>query len=249
MRRKAVGRLLSVLLALTVWEIAALCFRIPALLPEPWQVGRRLLELLPEPAAWRSVGMTSLRILLGFLPAVLLGAAAAAAEQKLPFVGTLLWPWVTAMRSVPVASLTVICLIWFSAGKLAAFITFLVAFPLFYAGIAAGIRAADPKLTEMARRFDVPAGKRFRCILLPQLRPWLHTAAVSSVGLCWKACAAAEVIGVVSGSVGEQLYLSKVYFDVAGLLAWTVVIILCSAACEKLAGLLTDLICGRWSRQ
>jgi len=248
MRRKALGRLLAVLLALAVWQIASLCLHIPALLPGPWVVGKRLVSLLLAPDAWCSLGTTSLRILLGFLPAVLLGVSAAAAERKLPIVQTVLWPWVAAMRAVPVASLTVICLIWFSSGRLASLITFLMAFPILYSGISSGIRAADPKLTEMAKRFDVPTGKRIRCVLLPQLRPWLHTAAVSSVGLCWKACAAAEVIGVVSGSVGEQLYLSKVYYDVAGLLAWTVLVILCSALWERLAGCLTDLICGRWSK-
>ena len=43
-----------------------------------------------------------------------------------------------------------------------------------------------------------------------------------------------EVIGVVGGSIGERLYESKVYFQTADLLAWTVVIVVCSVGFEKL---------------
>ena len=39
---------------------------------------------------------------------------------------------------------------------------------------------------------------------------------------------------VVGGSIGERLYESKVYFQTADLLAWTVVIVVCSVGFEKL---------------
>ena len=42
------------------------------------------------------------------------------------------------------------------------------------------------------------------------------------------------VIGVVGGSIGERLYEAKVYFQMTDLLAWTVVIVVCSVGFEKL---------------
>ena len=44
---------------------------------------------------------------------------------------------------------------------------------------------------------------------------------------------AAEVIGIPEGSIGEQLYYSKLYLDTAGLFAWTFVIIIISALFER----------------
>jgi len=55
-----------------------------------------------------------------------------------------------------------------------------------------------------------------------------------SVGMSWKSGVAAEVIGIPAFSIGEQLYMSKIHLDTAGVLAWTVVIILISMLCEKL---------------
>ena len=50
----------------------------------------------------------------------------------------------------------------------------------------------------------------------------------------WKAGVAAEVIGMIHGSIGRKLYDAKIYFQNADLLCWTVIIILLSVAGEKL---------------
>jgi len=36
---------------------------------------------------------------------------------------------------------------------------------------------------------------------------------------------AAEIIGMPKGSVGQMLYMSKIYLDTDDLLAWTVIIV------------------------
>ncbi|MDE7233674.1 MAG: nitrate ABC transporter permease, partial [Ruminiclostridium sp.] len=58
-------------------------------------------------------------------------------------------------------------------------------------------------------------------------------------GLCWKSGVAAEVIGIPNGSIGEKLYMSKIYLETADLFAWTLVIILVSRLCE---GIFTSLV-------
>ena len=52
--------------------------------------------------------------------------------------------------------------------------------------------------------------------------------------MAWKAGVAAEVIGVVGGSIGEKLYDAKIYFMNADLLSWTIIIIVLSVLLEKL---------------
>jgi NitT/TauT family transport system permease protein len=86
----------------------------------------------------------------------------------------------------------------------------------------------------MAALYRVPWGRRALYIELPQLEPYLLSGCSAALGLAWKSGVAAEVIGVAEGSIGEKLYESKIYFLTADLLAWTVVIVLLSAAFEKL---------------
>ena len=64
--------------------------------------------------------------------------------------------------------------------------------------------------------------------------PFFHAACRISLGLCWKAGVAAEVIGMPRGSVGERLQQAKVYLDTPDLFAWTLVIVALSLTFEKL---------------
>ena len=60
---------------------------------------------------------------------------------------------------------------------------------------------------------------------LHQLLPHLRSGAVTALGLCWKSGVAAEVIGIPTGTIGEQLYRVKVNYYTADLFAWTLIIV------------------------
>ena len=66
------------------------------------------------------------------------------------------------------------------------------------------------------------------------VEPFLLAGCAAALGMSWKAGVAAEVIGVVAGSLGERLYDAKIYLQTADLLAWTVVIVALSALFERL---------------
>ncbi len=73
----------------------------------------------------------------------------------------------------------------------------------------------------------------FRYIYVSQVLPYFLSACRLSLGMCWKAGVAAEVIGVPSGSIGEKLYNAKIYLNTPDLFAWTIVIIVISFVFEK----------------
>lgn len=132
------------------------------------------------------------------------------------------------------ASFIIICLIWMSTRQLAVFISFLMVFPVIYSNTLQGIKSADGALLEMARVYRVPFSRRLGYIYAPQVKPFLLSGCSVALGMSWKSGVAAEVIGVVGGSIGERLYEAKVYFQMTDLLAWTVVIVVCSVGFEKL---------------
>ena len=63
-------------------------------------------------------------------------------------------------------------------------------------------------------------------------------------GMGFKSGIAAEVIGVPGGSIGEGLYMAKIYLSTADLFAWTLMIIAVSSVFEKLFLLLLKTIAG-----
>ena len=204
------------------------------LLASPLTVVKRLFTLIAEKDFLKTVSYSVLRITGGFLSAFLIGCASAVLAARFPWVETLLWPYVVTVKAVPVASFIILCLIWFSYGQLTVLISFLIVFPAIYSNFLQGMKSTDRDLLEMAALYKINWRKKFLYIYLPAVKPYLLSACSIAVGMAWKAGVAAEVIGVVNSSIGEKLYNAKIYFQNADLLAWTVVIILCSVAGEKL---------------
>ena len=235
MQRPALQKCIAVALALLVWQGAAMAVGLDLLLPSPWQVACRLWSVWREPGFFATVAFSLLRISGGFALGLVLGVLLAVAAGRLRVLELLLWPYVTAIKSVPVASFIILALIWLKTAQLSLFISFLMVFPLLYTNILAGIKSADGALLEMAQVFCVPWKRRLRMIYLPAVEPFLLAGSTAALGMSWKAGVAAEVIGVVSGSIGERLYEAKIYLQTADLLAWTVVIVALSAGFEWLA--------------
>lgn len=226
------GKLLSALLALIVWQLAAALLDNELLLVGPAEVAGRLLELMATWEFWQAVGFTFSRISLGFLLAFCLALVLAALGARFPVARVLIQPYMAAVKAVPVASFIVIALLWLSGRRLSVFISFLMVLPVLYANFLQGLREADGKLLEMARVFRMSLWNRIRGIYLPALEPYCLSGCRSALGLCWKAGVAAEVIGVCGGSVGGMLYDAKVYLEIRDLFAWTLAIVLLSLGFE-----------------
>lgn len=229
----------AALLALTFWEIAALLIHQRILLVTPVAVARRLCTIWQVEGFARAIWFSFYHIAGGFLLGLILGCLLAYLAAKHPVVETLLWPWMATIKSVPVASFVVICLIWLSARNLSVFISFLIVIPIIYQNVLEGLRAENREMQEVATVFQLPWRKRFRYIELPKLRPFLLSACRVTTGMAWKAGIATEIIGVPNGSIGKMLYTAKIYLDTDDLLAWTVIIVVISVVAEKvfLAGL------------
>lgn len=229
----------AALLALTFWEIAALLIHQRILLVTPVAVARRLCTIWRVEGFARAIWFSFYHIAGGFLLGLILGCLLAYLAAKHPVVETLLWPWMATIKSVPVASFVVICLIWLSARNLSVFISFLIVIPIIYQNVLEGLRAENREMQEVATVFQLPWRKRFRYIELPKLRPFFLSACRVTTGMAWKAGIAAEIIGVPNGSIGKMLYTAKIYLDTDDLLAWTVIIVVISVVAEKvfLAGL------------
>lgn len=237
-KKQTRNRIFAVIFALLLWQIAAMCIDSKILLVTPVEVVKRLLTIWKTENFWITIWFSFYHIAGGFLIALILGVSLAAIAGKFPIVETFLWPFMVTVKTVPVASFVVICLIWLSAQNLAVFISFLIVLPVVYGNVLQGIKSEDKSMLELGEVFRMPFMRRLACIHLPQLKPFIISACSTALGMAWKAGVAAEIIGIPDGSIGRQLYNAKVYLDTDDLLCWTVIIVIVSVAFEKLFMLL-----------
>lgn len=231
---------------LAAWQLASMAVGSRIVLVGPAEVACRLAELVLEADFWVSVGLSLGRVATGFGLAVVAGVALAAWASRSRVVEGLLAPLVGAVKAAPVASFVVLLLMWVSSRRLSVAVSFLMAFPILYANVLAGVRQTDPALLEMADVFGVSSWARVRTVYAAQVAPYLRAGLSLAMGLSWKSGIAAEVIGLPAPSIGIHLYDAKVYLDTPDLLAWTVVIVALSVGLEALLGRLLDWAQTRW---
>jgi len=220
---------------LAAWQLLSMAVGQEILMVSPVSTLLTLLKLMGTGGFYLSVGNTFGRILLGFLLALGLGVALGVLSHFSKGVRALLAPPMTAVKATPIASFVILTLVWISSANLAVFISFLMALPLVYESVLAGLGSADPKLLEMADVFNVPGGRRARSIYAPAAAPYLLSAMRSAMGICWKSGVAAEVIAQPAFSIGDALYRAKLFLATDELFAWTVAVVVLSLALEKLA--------------
>lgn len=225
---------------LGVWQVAAMLADNEILLVTPFQTMCAFVSLFGSAVFWKTVGMSSCRIVLGFVLGVTLALLLAWASSRHPAVEELVSPIMTLCKAVPVAVFVVLLLIWWGSSYLAVAVCFLIVLPQIYISTLEGLKSTDKKLLEMAKVFEISGGTSFFYIYRPALKPFWDSSLRISLGMCWKSGVAAEVIGTPAFSIGEQLYLSKIHLDTAGVFAWAAVIILLSIGFERVVIWLTE---------
>ncbi len=216
-----------------VWQLGAHAVDNHIILVGPWDTVLALGRLIPDWEFWRSIAYSFGKITLGFLSGFGAGVFLGSLGYRLTFVKDLLKPVMVFLKSIPVASFVILALIWAGSKNLSVLISFIVVLPMIYVNTLAGLGSTDGKLLEMAKVFRMSAVRKIRYIYVPALLPYLKSGCRIALGMSWKSGVAAEVIGVPDHSIGEKLYMAKIYLNTADVLAWTLVIILVSALVER----------------
>lgn len=217
-----------------VWYLAAKVMDNPLLLPDPFRVLRCLGAMVVTSAFWQNAAVSMLRILLGVGCAVLLGTVLAVLASKSRLLYGLIAPAMTAMQATPVASITILVLIWVNRDYVPVLICAMMGLPIVWNSVSGGIRQTDPQLLEMAKVYRLSKWCTFRRIWVPSVMPFFRMACSSALGLGWKAGIAAEVLTVPKRSIGRMIMDAKLYVLTEELFAWTMAVVIFSLLLQKL---------------
>lgn len=240
--QKTVKRIWAPAIWLILWQIFAMLIGEKLILVSPTDVIIRLSELITKKEFTVSVLASSSRILAGFVLGLFVGTILAALSGKFKFFREFLSPFMSTVKSIPVASFTVLALFIISSDNLVTLVTFLIALPVVYSNILTGIDSADKKLLEMAKLFRVPPAKKTVYIYFSEVLPYFKSAEAVAAGLSWKSGVAAEIIVIAGNTVGARIYDAKTNFESQDLFAWTLTVIILSLITEFVFKKFTDAL-------
>ena len=234
MNTKNIRKAVILLIWLVLWQLASVVVDNSLIFVGPLEVVRALCTLIPTSVFWQTVGISLCKIGIGLLAGFVMGMILGALAYRFSLFREMIAPLISLMKTVPVASFVILALIFMGSENLCLLIVFIIVIPVVYNNTYAGFHSTSKEMLEMARIFRITGWKKFRYIYQPALFPFLLSASKVAVGMSWKSGVAAEVIGLPTNSIGENLYMSKIYLETADLFAWTFVIIVVSALFEKL---------------
>lgn len=217
---------------LAMWVLVAGLVAQPLILPGPGTVVVALLRLVCDVGTWAILVGSGVRILGGLALAAVCGGVLAGISSRSRAFAHLVAPALSFVKATPVACVVVLLLIWLGSARVSIAAVFLMALPGVYFSLAEGLAQVDKPLEQMFRLHGVRGWRLFCAHTWREVLPFVLSCARTVIGMSWKAGVAAELIGMAVGTVGERIYQAKLLIETADLLAWTVLVVAASWACE-----------------
>ena len=218
---------------LAVWVLVAGLVAQPLILPGPGAVVVAMLRLVCDAGTWAILAGSGARILGGLALAAVCGGVLAGISSRSRAFAHLVAPALSFVKATPVACVVVLLLIWLGSARVSIAAVFLMALPGVYFSLVEGLTQADKPLEQMFRLHGVRGWRLFCAHTWREVLPFALSCARAVIGMSWKAGVAAELIGMAAGTVGERIYQAKLLIETADLLAWTVLVVAASWACER----------------
>lgn len=220
--RETTLRTLSLFAFLALWQLAAWLAQSPTL-PPPATVFVRIAAETASLALPQHLGITLVRVVIAFVLALLLGAAIGIAMGHSKNLDRFLDGWLVLGLNIPALVTIILCYVWFGLNDVAAIVAVAInKIPTVVVTVREGARAIDPRLMQVAHAYRLSRWRTFTQVYLPQLHPYLFAAARAGLSLIWKIVLVVELLGRSEG-IGFQLNVFFQMFDIAGILAYTLV--------------------------
>ena len=218
---------------LVMWVLVAGLVAQPLILPGPGAVVVALLRLACDVGTWAILVGSGARILGGLALAAVCGGVLAGVSVRSRTFSRLVAPALSFVKATPVACVVVLLLIWLGSARVSIAAVFLMALPGVYFSLVEGLTQADKPLEQMFHLHGVRGWRLFCAHTWREVLPFALSCARVVIGMSWKAGVAAELIGMATGTAGERIYQAKLLIETADLLAWTVLVVSASWACER----------------
>ena len=208
--RSTLRAVLSIAIFIVLWEVGSRSkawfgVSIPWVgkVPAPTAVLRAWGTLVLEVGFWQSWYMSFLRVLAGFVAAMLIGIPLGLLMAVSKTFNGITFPTFEVLRPIPPLAWVPASIIFWPTQELSiTFVTFLGAFFTVVINVVGGAKAIDLRFFQSAQAMGASQWDIFRRIVLPGTVPSIVVGASVGMGITWEVVVAAEMISGGGGSSG-----------------------------------------------
>lgn len=243
MSKRQIHSLISIISVFVIWEIIALFVSNRAVFPHISDVFVSTMSLLKDPYFYRSFFVTSLTGLSAFLLSFLIAFGALYMLYIFPVLKTYVQTLAGVVKSLPVASVTILFLIWIKTSSLPFYVAFIMSVPIVLETVCLAEPSFYNQNVESAIVLGVGKTRIFFDICLFNIRTLLLSALRSALPVAFKSAIAAEVIALVRNSLGNIMYESKIFFETDRLIAVTLIVVIAVKIYETILAAILKKLC------
>lgn len=210
--------------------------------PHPNTTISTFFSLLGDIKTYEALGNTLLSLLISLTISFIIGLVFGILAGISVNIRTFLKPWITIMRSFPLAAIIIIILIIVGFDNTPYIVTTFVIAPIIYEGVAAGISNIDQTLIDTYRLESKVNFKIIKSVYLPLISSSLKAAFTSAVGLGIKVLIMAEFLAGSSNSLGYAIKPAADNLDYHEVYAYCILIIITVLIIESLPKLIIKLV-------
>jgi len=238
-------RIGPLLVLVGLWQLLAVALQSKTL-PPPVAVISLLWQELVAGELLMHLGMTLTRVAISFAAAMLVGVGVGIAMGTSRVLDRLLDTFLILALNIPALVTIILCYVWLGLSETAAVLAVtLNKIPMVAISLREGARAVDKNLLQVAKVFRLSRRDSFFKVYLPQLMPYLFGAARNGLAIIWKIVLVVELLGRSNG-VGFQIGNYFHFFDITGILAYTLAFALVIFVVESLALRPLEVHLNRW---
>jgi NitT/TauT family transport system permease protein len=208
--------ILSLLMALLVWQLAVWFGGFPAfILPSPQQVGIRFIQTVMDGSLIRNTLVTLAEVLaglaLGVIVATVLGYLLA---RSIP-LERLLSPYIVASQSIPIVAIAPLLVIWFGPGISSKILicALIVFFPVLVNTVV-GVRSVPEDLRDLMRSLQATRWQTLKNLEMPAALPVFLGGLRIGATLAVIGAVVGEFVGAKSG-LGFMVNVGRGVYDTA----------------------------------
>lgn len=202
-----VWNLVGLFVFLVLWFVATDVLKLykPYVIPPLLGEQGILIEFTDNPAMWKSIPQSIMRIAIGYGTAVALGSVVGMILSISTGLRGIVGGWLTAIQSVPSIAFVPLAILWFGLNEKAVyFVVILEGFIPVALAISSSLANVSPSLRIAGRTLGAKGLGLYLKVLLPASLPSLTTALRTSWSFAWRALIGGELLTSNQG-IGQLL--------------------------------------------
>lgn len=215
-------KLITIFSIIGLWWIAASMVSREVILPLPFTVFSRMIDLILTPDFYISVALTLFRIFVSLAIALVIGVTLGILSGLNKKIDDFINPVFMILQTIPQISFILILIVWFRSSTALIVIIILIILPVFYNNAKNGVINIDAELKDVILLYDQPFYYNFFKVYIPLIKSYIVSALDSGFPMSIKTGVMAEIFVQTGKGIGTQLYYARTQIDMVSIFAWTI---------------------------